>query len=340
MASLAAVLERNRFTPGDLLALESKLFYEGDRRQAYLVRFTVLMFFATVIATGGVIADSTATVIGAMLIAPLMTPILATTAALVMGNGKRAWQSLLLVMAGVVGAILVSMILSLFTIKVIAFESNSQITSRVAPSMVDLIVALAAGAAGAFAYSREDVADSLPGAAIAIALVPPLCVVGISLGHGAWTDAWGAFLLFLTNCLSILLAGGGMFALFRLDRASTEDLSPVNRRRAYTIIALGVVLIAIPLAATTIKVGRDSIAQSRVTGIADQWTAQFETQDYLVESVEVSNRIAKIHITGPEATETIADLASQIETDVGQVKEVRLLFFPSRGFLYSGEVQD
>ena len=337
MTSLSEIMKDNRFTPADLREFENKLFFEGERRERYLVRFAVLMFLSTVIATGGVIADSTATVIGAMLIAPLMTPIVATTAALVMGNGKRAGQSLALVVAGVAGVILVSMILSLLTIKVLNFETNTQITARVNPSMNDLVVALAAGLAGAFAMSRDDVADSLPGVAIAIALVPPLCVVGISLGNGEWLDAWGAFLLFLTNCLSILLAGGAVFAIMGLQTASTEDMSHVNRRRAYEIIALGIVLVSIPLALTTFKVARDSVAQPQIRRIADEWVDQFE-EDYIVSSVLVSNRVADVVVTGPEVPGTISDLGEAIEDDVKQVEEVYLLFIPSKEYFFaSGE---
>lgn len=337
MTSLRDIITDNTFTPADLPGFEGKLFFEGDRRQGYLVRFAVLMFLSTVIATGGVIGDSTATVIGAMLIAPLMTPILATTAALVMGDGQKAWQSLTLVVAGAAGVILVSMIMSQLSITVLNFETNTQITSRVSPRMTDLVVALAAGLAGAFATSREDVADSLPGAAIAIALVPPLCVVGISLGNREWLDVWGAFLLFLTNCLSILLAGGAVFAIMGLKKASTEKMNTVKRRGAYQIIALGVVLVTIPLALTTLRVARDSIAQRQVRQVADEWVSQFE-EDYIVSSVLVSNRIAEVIVTGPEVPSSIADLGDEIENEVRQVEEIRLHFVPSTEFSFtSGE---
>ena len=99
-------------------------------------------------------------------------------------------------------------------------STNSQITGRVTPRLLDLVVALAAGTAGAFAMSRDDVADSLPGVAVSIALVPPLCVVGISLSAGEWDHTWGALLLFLTNLLSILLAGGAIFALLGLGKGN------------------------------------------------------------------------------------------------------------------------
>ena len=133
MAVVSDILRDNRYQPDDIPVLEGKLFFEGDRRRRYLVRFTVLLFLATVIAANGVIEDSTATVIGAMIIAPLMTPILATTAALVMGNGTRAWQSFLLVVAGVLGVIAVSAALGAMAVHVLDFHSNSQITGRVSP---------------------------------------------------------------------------------------------------------------------------------------------------------------------------------------------------------------
>lgn len=85
------------------------------------------------------IEDSTATVIGAMIIAPLMTPILATTAALMMGNGSRAWRSLLLVAAGTLGVIIVAAILGSVAIHAVDFDTNSQITARISPRLLDLI---------------------------------------------------------------------------------------------------------------------------------------------------------------------------------------------------------
>jgi len=132
MASLASILKNNKFTSTDIPEFESKLFFEGDRTQRYLVRFSVLLFLSTVIATQGVIEDSTATVIGAMIIAPLMTPIVATTAALMMGNTQRALRSILLVVAGTLGVIIVSAGFGILAIHLIDVDGNSQITARAA----------------------------------------------------------------------------------------------------------------------------------------------------------------------------------------------------------------
>jgi uncharacterized hydrophobic protein (TIGR00271 family) len=139
------------------------------------VNFVVLLALATVIATYGVVTDSTASVIGAMIIAPLMTPIMAAAAAVTMGSTIRLGQALRLVALGILGVIVLAMLLTFFIPdSIISFPTNSQITSRVSPGLLDLVIALAAGAAGAYAIGRQEIADSLAGVAIAISLVPPV----------------------------------------------------------------------------------------------------------------------------------------------------------------------
>lgn len=333
MASLSSILKDNKFTPADIPEFESKLFFEGDRTQPYLVRFTILLFLSAVIATQGVIEDSTATVIGAMIIAPLMTPIVATTAALMMGKRRYAFRSFLVVAAGTLGVILVSAAFGFLAIHVVDFDTNSQITARVAPRVLDLIIALAAGTAGAFAMSRDDIADSIPGVAISIALVPPLCVVGIALSAAQWSDALGALLLFLTNFLSILLAGGAVFALLGLGAASTEEMSHSQKRRAYRIIALGVILIAIPLSITTAKVGRDSIAQVKITNIVNEWITQYPG-DFVIKSVLVSGNEARILISGTTLPDDIDDLGEEIQAQADHIVNIDLRFLPSKCYKF------
>ena len=154
MGLLSNIVQDNKFTPEDIPKFEAKLFFEGAKRRINSERFAVLLFLSTVIATYGVLGDSTATVIGAMIIAPLMTPIMATAAALVMGDMGRAASSITVVVLGVAAVIAVAAIIGFLHIGVISFTTNSQITSRVSPSLIDLAVALASGAAGAFAMPR------------------------------------------------------------------------------------------------------------------------------------------------------------------------------------------
>ena len=176
---------KNRFDPEYLPKMEGKLFFEGEGQKRSVTNYVVLLTLATIIATYGVISGSTATVIGAMIIAPLMTPIMGATLAMVLGSGHRIKKSIIFVSLSVIYVIGLTILLSIFISPIlIGFHSNPEITSRVSPNLLALFVALASGAAGAFAISREDISDTLPGVAIAISLVPPLSVVGVSLANG------------------------------------------------------------------------------------------------------------------------------------------------------------
>ncbi len=298
MGVISTIVKDNQITPDDVPRIEEALFYEGAKGRLNIESFGVLMFFATIIATYGVIGDSTATVIGAMIVAPLMTPIMATAAALVMGRMDWAGKAMLLVIGGVAGAIFLSWLLGfIYATGIISVSTNSQIVSRTSPRLIDLYGALASGAVGAFAMSRKDVANTLPGVAIAIALVPPLTVIGLTMSQGAWGDAWGAFLLFLTNFFSILLAGGGIFALLGLSKAATDSLPTDSRRRAFWLVALGTALVIIPLAATSINTGRAGIAQFQTSQASRAW---LEGSNYEVVEIVANADSVVLTIAGSD----------------------------------------
>lgn len=313
MGIFSDMIRENVFRPADVPGFEGKLFFEGAARRQYLERFTVLLLLATIIASYGIIGDSTATVIGAMIIAPLMTPIMATAAALVMGQMGRAIRASIIVASGVAGVIFMGWLIGTIQFTVgtfFDFQSNSQIAARIAPRLIDLAAALASGAAGAFAMSRDDIADSLPGVAISISLVPPLCVVGISLSAGELDAAMGALLLFLTNYLSILLAGGGVLAFLGLSRAATVEIKGSARRNAFLAIAIGTLLVAIPLAATGLKVARDSLSQIQVKSITDSWISGTE---FNLRGLRVDGSNVELLITGPEELPDFSELVRNLE---------------------------
>ena len=329
MSILRNIIDDNQFKAEDLPAFKDKLFFEGVRRRVNLEQFTVLLFLSTAIATYGVIGDSTATVIGAMIIAPLMRPIMAITAGLVMGDLKKAGRSLGVALISVVGVIGVAWLLaelSILTVPVISFQSNAQFTSRVSPRMIDLYAALWSGAAAAFAMSCKDVADSLPGAAIAIALVPPLCVAGIGLSVGQWREAGGALLLFLTNFLSILLAGGAVLALLGLRRASVKGLEGHTRRNAYLLIVLVLVLVIIPLGTTTAGIFQQRQIEKETVQLAYKWVAD---KDYSIRRVQVVEDQVILEIYGTGQRPDLSELGDQLNTIVDRPINLRLFVVPS-----------
>jgi uncharacterized hydrophobic protein (TIGR00271 family) len=323
MATLTGLVRDNQFTPDEMERFLAKLFFEGRDRRRHLERFGVLLFLSAVIATFGVIGESAATVIGAMIIAPLMTPIIATAAGLVVAQPRRALRSTLVVLAGVAGVIGVGFVLSLLYTGWIDFANNGQIMGRIEPRMIDLYGALACGAAGAFAMSRDDIADSLPGVAISISLVPPLTVVGIGLGAGEWEIALGALLLFLTNYLAILLAGGGVLVLLGLSRAATRTMEVHTRRAAFVAIAIGMVLVAVPLSLTSARLVDESLMRRQVLAITQAWLAPTE---FKLRELEINFLDREVHllITGPGEPPPIPKLATDLREGLETQVEVEV----------------
>jgi uncharacterized hydrophobic protein (TIGR00271 family) len=303
----------------------------GDRagkRSGFLIMLTL----AAIIAIAGVMTDSTATVIGAMIIAPLGTPILGIALGIVTGHLNLVVRSMLWVLLGLAIVIVLGLAFSLFVSTPESLETNSQVLGRTSPSFMDLVAALATGFAGGFAMCRRDLSAVLPGVAIAISLVPPLGVVGVCAGQGLWQDALGALWLFLSNVLALVIAGSIVFTLagYARDPAS----SPVaNRRRAYVIVTILAVIITIPLAvnsAVSVALARWSVTiQSATT----QWLGS--DRGARVYAVNWSAGTATVPITTDDGTTPpVADLQKALAgslpsyvgviVDVGQGVEIKV----------------
>lgn len=183
--------------------LQSQIAYSALSRQ-----FAITLSLATLIAAFGLMADSTVVIVGAMLIAPLMKPIMALAFGVVISNRRLCVRSLITIAVGILATILVAMISEA---ALGLREPTTEIMSRTQPTLIDLGIAIAAGVAAALASTRRNVADTLPGVAIAVSLVPPLCVAGIGLSIGAWTIAEGAAMLFAVNLVAIVLAATAVF---------------------------------------------------------------------------------------------------------------------------------
>jgi uncharacterized hydrophobic protein (TIGR00271 family) len=167
------------------------------------LNFFVLVVTSCLIATFGLVSNSTAVIIGAMIVAPLMLPIRGLALASLEGDLELFKKALF----ALVGATLLALFLS-WSIGTIARipEFGSEVLARTEPNLVDLGIAVTAGFVSGFAKVRKGINDALAGTAIAVALMPPLCVIGLSLSQGLYQYGLGAFLLYLTNLLGICLA--------------------------------------------------------------------------------------------------------------------------------------
>ena len=229
------------------------LFHDGSRSRRFNRRFTALMTLSVLIAVMGLLADSTAVVIGAMLVAPLMSPVLGAAAALVMGWPKRVLRQLAISFVAAGGAIVLAALTSL------VFPGTTdplpgEILARTSPNLLDLGIALAAGAAGAYAQIRRAASDALTGVAVAVALVPPLAVVGICLQLQLFSLALGAFLLFLANVAGIIMSAAVTFLICGLVPGRRLQAGSGLIANGIRWAALAVIVMILPLHVTRTQV--------------------------------------------------------------------------------------
>ena len=265
-------LPSSQVVGADIDRMTARLFLaEPDARSA----FWVLLLLAAVIAAAGVVADSVATVIGAMIVAPLMTPILGTALAVVLSERRQLLTSVGLVLAGAVAVVAVGYLLGLVVNGPVVAETNEQVAGRVSPRLIDLVAALATGCVGAFALVRSDVSDALPGVAIAISLVPPLSVVGLTLESGEAGQSLGALLLFGTNVTAIIATGTAVLLAYRVRAVALTAGREVGRLSPRTLAVIGVlvVLVAVPLAWGSYQVVEEQRTTSTARPVAEGWAA-------------------------------------------------------------------
>ncbi len=308
-------------------ALAETLYFENPGRPAKLTAWWVMLLLSVAIATFAIQQDSTAVVIGAMLIAPLMTPILGLAGALVNGWRHRAGSSSLLVALGVAGSIGLAYLIASWVPALTSFDSNTQIISRVSPTFLDMLIALCAGAAGAFATVNSRVASSIAGVAIAVALVPPLGVVGVSLEAQRWDDAVGSFVLFITNFVSIVLAAAAVFVLAGF--AEGTRLRSKRREIASTLAPFGALalVILVPLVFTAEGILATATQQRQAQDAVADWLG--EDSEIRVRQVVVDNDLVTVDMAGTEVIPPPRKLQEDLTEVLGKDVTLTIEYTPT-----------
>lgn len=254
--------------------------------------FVVLMVLSTLLATCGLYADSGPVIIGAMILAPLMSPIVS----LAMGISRQD-PSLLVTSVRTLGLGIV-LAVGCAAVAAVGLPLQSvtrEINARLTPNLLDLGVAIVSGIAGAYAHARQEVARSLAGVAIAVALVPPLVVTGIGLGWLQASVFLGAFLLFLTNLVGILFAAAITFSLL--------GFSPLSKaRRGLLVSLIMVVIISIPLA---LSFSRLVDSQRTARSLEGLRVGPIEIRDVVAER-QRGRKVIRCNLICPHAWGTLA----------------------------------
>ncbi len=316
-------------------ASEQAVVYDDMRRNAIgNVDFYILILLASSVAYFGLQQDSSVVIIGAMLVAPLMSPMMAMGFAIVNGNLPLFTKATISTLAGILLAVFIAALITfLFPLKTV----TNEILARTAPNILDLFIALSSGMAGAYALGRKEMSASLPGVAIAASLVPPLCVVGFGIGSGNGNIALNALLLFTTNLASIIVAGIAMFWLlgFRPDINADQKLFRTTVRYAL----VGVLAVAIPLTLFTIedaaKTRRQAAVERILTDEVDPAVADVE--DIVIEAVDdgfvvgLTLYLYQLDALNEEAAqqEAVEDIRRQLEEAVEGPVTIRARVIPS-----------
>ncbi|NOX28562.1 MAG: DUF389 domain-containing protein, partial [Actinobacteria bacterium] len=325
-------------TPGqpsdDARASVNELIPHGPDLRDYVSRFSALTALSAAIAAFGLLSNSGAVVIGAMLVAPLMTPIMAAAAATVTADNRRLLRALSVLLLGTLMAIAVGWLVSAIAGgRVIDVKAlPTEIRGRTFPGLLDLGIAIAAGAAAGYIQPRRSAISALPGVGIAVALVPPLATVGITAQLGLGVDARNAMLLYLTNLAAIILSAGIVLFFSGFRPHAVRGKRALRLRLAVTLGA--VALVTVPLYLHTQSVITDLRLQRSVVEAVSQWDDDVRIVENDADVIDGRAHI-ELLIVGRGEPRPVWQLAELIRDLYGGQVELRVLYQRDQLFVVS-----
>jgi hypothetical protein len=200
---------------------------------------------------------------------------------------------------------------------------NASLAARTEPGLLDLGIALAAGAAGAFVTVRRTGSDALPGVAIAVSLVPPLATVGICAELGRYDDAAGALTLFLTNFAAIVVVASIVFAICGVRPVPTPADAGRVLARGLTIAVIALSVISIPLAVHAADTVRKVMWGNAAAPLIEAWA---DGQDLRIGDWSIEGDALRVAVAGPNAPTGVDALASDVAAAIGQPIQLELSY--------------
>lgn len=313
---ISRLLKYTELTPEERREVLEDLFVFGKAEQRpFLSRMAVLLVLSTLIATAGLLSDSAAVVIGAMLVAPMMNPVMAAAGAVVMGWSQRFYTSMWLVLSMGVAAIVISAAITALSPDIVFMPE--QVLARTRPTFYDLLIALAAGSAGAYTITRKQ-SGAIPGVAVAVALLPPLASAGILLVAGELELAVRAITLFFTNLIAMVLAGALTFIACGVSPASARRHSAAFIKNKLWLFALLAVAISIPLYIYSEKIIFNAKYRAAQSETMQNWLRDNNLRLTDIEILQERREIL-LALEGPNPPVGIASLYDRIseESDLG-----------------------
>ena len=304
-----------------ILQLRESLIRDSKLTQSYLV----LIISSCLIATFGLVINSSAVIIGAMIIAPLMLPLRGLSFAALEGDLTLLRSSFTAIALGSIIAVgssyLVGLLINLPSV-------GSEVASRTQPNMIDLLIALVAGGISGYAKIRPAIGDAIPGTAIAVALMPPLCVVGLTLSQAEWQLAQGATLLYLTNLIGISFACLIVYVLG--GYAGSNELS---RKLSWGVSGFLIALLAVPLGISFWQLLDQTRLEQAIPGAISLVLKRPDIKVIDLEVIRKTNPpslVLTVQATEQVTPEEIAKLEKRLREQLGHPFEVIFEVIPSK----------
>ena len=334
MNRIRQVLLGGELDPEVLEQAERSTFVRIDEPLRQYSSFFMRLVVAAIIATAGVAADSATTIIGAMLVAPLMSPMLGTALAVAIGRPAKALRAFALTALGMTKGVMgfmkgigmgIAVVVAVGVTAIIPVDvdmsTNTQVLARTSPRLVDLIIALASGFVAALASIRSDIPDAVPGIAISASIVPPLCVVGAALYEGVFDAAVGAFLLFVTNYVAIQIMGGAVYLIAGLGTRALSVIEGKARSLWYGAVGIGALVVVLLLASTSFSVVHESEQLRSVQNVVAAWV---DGSDWRISRFELEDGSLHLEVAGTGEEPSVEQLNRELIDAGVELDEVSL----------------
>ncbi len=279
------------------------------------IRDTVILMCAIFIASIGLNMNSTAVIIGAMLISPLMTPIVGLGFGLAIFDTRLIKQSLEVLFTQVLVSLLVSTLY--FWISPLSYAS-SELIARTSPTIWDVLIAIAGGIAGFIGSRKKEANNIVPGVAIATALMPPICTAGYGLANGNVRFLFGALYLFLINCVFIMLINIVGTRIF-MRKSPLSSFNELNIKMKIGLISL-IVLLVLPASYSAVTLTMD---QARKEGIKQFVENEFANHTVINQVYKSSSNELVLTVVGDPISEEELETLHQKQASYG-IQSVQL----------------
>jgi len=314
---------RKQAEPAQIQQCQRELLDESTLNSSYLI----LIIGSCAIATLGLLANSAAVIIGAMIVAPLMLPIRSLAFGALEGNVELFRRGMITLLVGTLLAVAIAYSVGWL----VQFPSyDSEILARSEPTLLDLGIAIAAGSISGYAKVEPKISGSLAGTAIAVALMPPICVIGLGMAQSNWSLSFGATLLYLTNLLGITLS-----CMLTFLMAGYTPLHQARKALSWTLVFTAILLL--PLGASFTRLIRQAQLETSLQRALVNRTVTFQqlqllqlNTNWLTNPPEVRLSVRAKETVTPRQVQLLEEFIERemgqqftLVFEVGQVQEVR-----------------